>query len=68
MKTLRSIYPYGLKERVKKHDREILVRQLFLFLARTKQQSTRYRSDNDYVKNDTITRLFYKGRFIQFKH
>ena len=60
MKTLRSIYPCGLNERVKKYDRKILVRQLFLFIPRTKQQSARYRNNNGYLKNDTITDFFTK--------
>ena len=58
MKTLRTIYPYGLNERARKHDSEVLVEKLFFSIPRTKQLSAIYRNNNDYFKNDTITDSF----------
>ena len=58
MKTLRTIYAYGLNERARKHNSEVPLGKPFLSIPRTKQQSARYRNKNDYLKNDTITGLF----------
>ena len=39
MKTLRTIYPYGLNERARKYDSEVIVRKLFFSTCRTKERS-----------------------------
>ena len=51
MKTMRTIYLYHLNEKVRatKHDSE----------------SARYRNNNDYLKNDTITDFFTNINNIQ---
>ena len=58
IKTLRIIYPYDLNERARKDDIEVPVRKLFFSIPRTKQRSARYRNNNDYLKNDTITYIY----------
>lgn len=60
MKTLRATYLYGLNERASKRDSEIPFGKLLFSTPMTKQRSTRYRYDNDYLKNDTITEFFCK--------
>ena len=57
MKTPRTIYSYSLNERAKEHDSEVPVRKLFFSIPRTKQRSARYRNNNDYLKNDTMTEI-----------
>ena len=59
MKVLRTIYPSGLNKIGRKHDSEAPVGKLFFSIRRTKQQSARYRKNNYYLKNNTITD-FYK--------
>ena len=58
MNTLRTIYPYGLNQKPKKHNRGVPVRKIFLSMPRTKSKSARYRNNNDYLKNDTIKDFF----------
>ena len=55
MNTVRTIYPYGLHEIVRKHDSELPVGKLLFSISRTKQQSL---NNNDYLKNNTITDVF----------
>ena len=55
MKTLRSIYLYGLHETARKHDNEVPIGQLLFSISRTKQRTARYRNNNDSSKNDSIT-------------
>ena len=57
MKTLRTIYPYGLNERARKDDSEVSVGKLLFSIRKTNQRSVRYRNSNDCLKNDTITDL-----------
>lgn len=58
LKTLRTIYPYSLKKRVGKHDREVRVGKLFFSIPRTKQRYARLRKNNEYFKNEIITYFF----------
>ena len=51
MKTLRAIYPYNLHERARKK----IVNYHFFSIPRTKQQYTRYRNNNVFSKDHTIT-------------
>ena len=60
IKKLRTIYPYGLKERARKQVSEVPVGKLFFSKPRTKPRSARYRNNNDYLENDTITCFFRK--------
>ena len=58
MKTLRTIYPYGPNERAIKHDSEVPVGKLFFSIPRSTQRSARYRNNNDYLKDVTMTNVF----------
>ena len=57
IQTLKTIYPYGLTERARKHDSEAPVGKLVFSITRTKQWSARCRNNIDYLKNN---RLFYE--------
>ena len=57
MKTLRTIYPYSLNERVIKHDSEVPVGELLFSIPRRKQWSARYGNNIDYLKNGTINTI-----------
>ena len=58
MKILRKIYLYGLNEAASKRDSEEPVGKLLFSIPNTKQRSSRYRYNNDYLQIDTITELF----------
>ena len=58
MNALRNIFPYGLNEWARKHGSKVPVGKLFFSIARTKQGSARYRSNNDYLKNNTLIDFF----------
>ena len=51
-------FPYGLNQKTRKHDGEVPVGRLLFSISRTMQQSTRYRNNNDYLKNETVTEVF----------
>ena len=65
MRTLRTIFPYGLNEIARKYESEVPVGKLFFPIPIIKQLSARYRNNNDYLKNDSITDLFTTIHNIQ---
>lgn len=50
MKTLRTMNPYEINERARKHDSEVPVGKLLFSIPRTKHLSAKYRNNNNYLK------------------
>ena len=67
MKKLRTIYPNSLNKGARKHDSEVPVGKLFYIIPRTKERSTRYRDNNDYLKKKHYDSPFYKHSYHHSK-
>lgn len=59
MKTLRTVYPYGLNDRAKKHDHNSPVGRLFPSLPRFSHRTSRSRANrNNHAENTSVENFF----------